>query len=129
MHAEGTDDDVGDKADEAIVLDGFSAEEVEAMRASAEHNNFEAEVNRMMKLIINSLYKNKVRLSFIFNIHKIEKKFIHWNLLHESISFKLKSCEWNQNLLASSGMGHCYMAIVSLLVNSLVDLPRLTFRG
>ena len=60
MHAEGTDDDVGDKADEAIVLDGFSAEEVEAMRASAEHNNFEAEVNRMMKLIINSLYKNKV---------------------------------------------------------------------
>ena len=66
MHAEGTDDDVGDKADEAIVLDGFSAEEVEAMRASAEHNNFEAEVNRMMKLIINSLYKNKVRLSNIF---------------------------------------------------------------
>ena len=60
MHADGTDDDVTDKADEAIVLDGFSAEEVEAMRASAEHNHFEAEVNRMMKLIINSLYKNKV---------------------------------------------------------------------
>jgi len=59
MHADGTDDDVTDKADEAIVLDGFSAEEVEAMRASAEHNHFEAEVNRMMKLIINSLYKNK----------------------------------------------------------------------
>ena len=84
MHAEGTDDDVGDKADEAIVLDGFSAEEVEAMRASAEHNNFEAEVNRMMKLIINSLYKNKVRLSFIFNINKIEK-----NLFTEIYSMKV----------------------------------------
>ena len=76
MHAEGTDDDVGDKADEAIVLDGFSAEEVEAMRASAEHNNFEAEVNRMMKLIINSLYKNKVRLSYIF----IESITVAFNL-------------------------------------------------
>jgi heat shock protein beta len=42
-------------------LDGFSAEETKQMRDSAEHNVFEAEVNRMMKLIINSLYKNKVQ--------------------------------------------------------------------
>jgi len=59
MHGDGTDDDVGDKADEAISLDGFSAEETAALRESAEHSHFEAEVNRMMKLIINSLYKNK----------------------------------------------------------------------
>ena len=60
MHDEGTDDDVTEKSDEAMSLDGFSAEETRIMRESAEHNNFEAEVNRMMKLIINSLYKNKV---------------------------------------------------------------------
>merc|ERR1711970_940950 len=59
MHSDGTDDDVAEKSEEAISLDGFSAEETRIMRESAEHNNFEAEVNRMMKLIINSLYKNK----------------------------------------------------------------------
>ena len=60
MHADGTDDDVAEKSEEAMSLDGFSAEETRNMRASAEHSQFEAEVNRMMKLIINSLYKNKV---------------------------------------------------------------------
>lgn len=59
MHSDGTDDDVTEKTEEAMSLDGFSAEETKQMRDSAEHNVFEAEVNRMMKLIINSLYKNK----------------------------------------------------------------------
>ena len=63
MHSDGTDDDVTEKAEEAMSLDGFSAEETRQMRESAEHNKFEAEVNRMMKLIINSLYKNKVSYS------------------------------------------------------------------
>jgi len=58
MHADGTDDDVTEKTEEAS-LDGFSAEQTRQMRESAEHSEFEAEVNRMMKLIINSLYKNK----------------------------------------------------------------------
>ena len=71
MHTDGTDDDVADKSDEAISLDGFSAEETAALRASAEHNNFEAEVNRMMKLIINSLYKNKVSCTHATLILKI----------------------------------------------------------
>ena len=32
------------------------------LRESSEEMEFQAEVNRMMKLIINSLYKNKVKL-------------------------------------------------------------------
>jgi len=59
MHSDGTDDDVTEKTEEAMSLDGFSAEETKAMREGAEGHAFEAEVNRMMKLIINSLYKNK----------------------------------------------------------------------
>ena len=59
MHQDGTDDDVAAKAAEDS-LDGFSADEVNALRESAETMEFQAEVNRMMKLIINSLYKNKV---------------------------------------------------------------------
>merc|ERR1711953_852167 len=58
MHQDGTDD-VAAKAAEEDSLDGFSADEVNALRESAETMEFQAEVNRMMKLIINSLYKNK----------------------------------------------------------------------
>merc|ERR1712106_1233077 len=39
--------------------DGFSADEMEKLRESSEEMEFQAEVNRMMKIIINSLYKNK----------------------------------------------------------------------
>merc|ERR1712241_1502207 len=44
---------------EAIKLDGLSVAEVKQLRDSAEKHAFQAEVSRMMKLIINSLYKNK----------------------------------------------------------------------
>ena len=60
IHGDGTDDDATAKAAEAVVLDGFSADEMEKLRESSEEMEFQAEVNRMMKLIINSLYKNKV---------------------------------------------------------------------
>jgi len=59
IHGDGTDDDATAKAAEAVVLDGFSADEMEKLRESSEEMEFQAEVNRMMKLIINSLYKNK----------------------------------------------------------------------
>merc|ERR1712131_370375 len=59
IHADGTDDDASAKDAEATVLDGFSADEMAALRESSEEMEFQAEVNRMMKLIINSLYKNK----------------------------------------------------------------------
>jgi len=54
-----TDSEVVDREGEAIKLDGLSPAEVKQMRDSAEKHAFQAEVNRMMKLIINSLYRNK----------------------------------------------------------------------
>ena len=60
-HREGsrTDTETVDREAEAIKLDGLSVAEVKQMRDSAEKHAFQAEVNRMMKLIINSLYRNK----------------------------------------------------------------------
>ena len=47
------------REEEAIKLDGLSVAEMKQLRDSAEKFVFQAEVNRMMKLIINSLYRNK----------------------------------------------------------------------
>ena len=47
------------REEEAIKLDGLSVSEVKELREKAEKHTFQAEVDRMMKLIINSLYKNK----------------------------------------------------------------------
>ena len=60
-HREGsrTDTETVDREAEAIKIDGLSVAEVKQMRDSAEKHAFQAEVNRMMKLIINSLYRNK----------------------------------------------------------------------
>ncbi|VDM23449.1 unnamed protein product, partial [Wuchereria bancrofti] len=49
----------GFREEEAIKLDGLSVAEMKELRIRAEKHSFQAEVNRMMKLIINSLYKNK----------------------------------------------------------------------
>ena len=54
-----TDDEVVQREEEAIQLDGLSVAEMKELRAKAEKHHFQAEVNRMMKLIINSLYRNK----------------------------------------------------------------------
>ena len=54
-----TDDEVVQREEEQIKLDGLNVAQLKEMRASAEKQDFVAEVNRMMKLIINSLYKNK----------------------------------------------------------------------
>jgi len=54
-----TDDEVVPREEEAIRLDGLSVKEMKDMRDKAEKHHFQAEVDRMMKLIINSLYKNK----------------------------------------------------------------------
>merc|ERR1712079_211317 len=60
-HKEGsrTDSEALQREEEAIKLDGLSVAEMKLMRESAEKHVFQAEVNRMMKLIINSLYRNK----------------------------------------------------------------------
>jgi len=54
-----TDDNVVQREEQAIKLEGLSAGEVKQLRERAEKHHFQAEVDRMMKLIINSLYKNK----------------------------------------------------------------------
>ena len=60
-HADGskTDDEVVQKEEEAIQLDGLSPKEFRNLVDASEKHQFQTEVNRMMKLIINSLYKNK----------------------------------------------------------------------
>ncbi|XP_066524079.1 endoplasmin [Hoplias malabaricus] len=54
-----TDDEVVQREEEAIQLDGLNAAQFKEIREKSEKHVFQAEVNRMMKLIINSLYKNK----------------------------------------------------------------------
>lgn len=54
-----TDDEVVSREEEAIKIDGLNVAQMKEMRDKAEKHQFQAEVDRMMKLIINSLYKNK----------------------------------------------------------------------
>lgn len=54
-----TDDEVVKREEEAIKLDGLNVAQMKELRDKAEKFAFQAEVNRMMKLIINSLYRNK----------------------------------------------------------------------
>lgn len=54
-----TDDEVVQREEEQIKLDGLNVSQMKEMRQKAHKQEFVAEVNRMMKLIINSLYKNK----------------------------------------------------------------------
>merc|ERR1711976_93297 len=54
-----TDDEVVEREEEAISLDGLSVAQMKELREKSEKHTFQAEVDRMMKLIINSLYKNK----------------------------------------------------------------------
>jgi heat shock protein beta len=50
-----------DDEEEAVpeVIDGFTKEDIEKMKASAETHDFQAEVSRLMDIIINSLYGSK----------------------------------------------------------------------
>merc|ERR1719281_915657 len=49
----------GDAGDADRVVDGFSAADREKMAEGAEKHEFQAEVNRLMDIIINSLYTDK----------------------------------------------------------------------
>lgn len=54
-----TDDEAVQREEEAIKLDGLNVAQMKELREKAEKFAFQAEVSRMMKLIINSLYRNK----------------------------------------------------------------------
>lgn len=54
-----TDDEVVKREEEAIKLDGLNVAQLKELREKSEKFTFQTEVNRMMKLIINSLYRNK----------------------------------------------------------------------
>ncbi|XP_004523400.1 endoplasmin homolog [Ceratitis capitata] len=54
-----TDAETLKREEEAIKLDGLSVAQMKEIREKAEKFTFQTEVNRMMKLIINSLYRNK----------------------------------------------------------------------
>lgn len=47
------------REEEAISPDGLSVAQMRELRDRAQNFTFQTEVNRMMKLIINSLYRNK----------------------------------------------------------------------
>ncbi|XP_049768113.1 endoplasmin-like [Schistocerca cancellata] len=54
-----TDDEVIKREEEAIKTDGLNVSQVKQMKEAVQKFTFQAEVSRMMKLIINSLYRNK----------------------------------------------------------------------
>ena len=54
-----TDDDAVELEAESITTDGMSEEEVAKLTESEEKFEFQAEVSRLMDIIINSLYKQK----------------------------------------------------------------------
>ncbi|KAL9892813.1 heat shock protein 90 Gp93 [Glossina fuscipes fuscipes] len=54
-----TDSETVQREEEAIKLDSLNVAQMKELRDKAEKFAFQTEVNRMMKLIINSLYRNK----------------------------------------------------------------------
>lgn len=52
--------------EEVVLMEGMTAEDEKALESSRESFTFQAEVNRLMDIIINSLCKSPVTLSLSF---------------------------------------------------------------
>jgi heat shock protein beta len=110
-----TDDEVVKREEEQIKLDGLNVSQLKELREKAEKQNFVAEVNRMMKLIINSLYKNKEiflrelisnasdALDKIRFLALTDKNVLNTN---EELSIRIKADKENRMLhITDSGVG------------------------
>ncbi|XP_053175610.1 endoplasmin-like isoform X1 [Scomber japonicus] len=110
-----TDDEVIQREEEAIQLDGLNAAQIKEIREKSEKHVFQAEVNRMMKLIINSLYKNKEIFlrELISNASDALDKIRLMSLTHEDamatneeLTIKIKSDkEKNMLHITDTGLG------------------------
>ncbi|CAK6961620.1 endoplasmin-like isoform X1 [Scomber scombrus] len=110
-----TDDEVIQREEEAIQLDGLNAAQIKEIRDKSEKHVFQAEVNRMMKLIINSLYKNKEIFlrELISNASDALDKIRLMSLTHEDamaaneeLTIKIKSDkEKNMLHITDTGIG------------------------
>uniref|UniRef100_A0A3P8ZMJ4 Endoplasmin n=1 Tax=Esox lucius TaxID=8010 RepID=A0A3P8ZMJ4_ESOLU len=110
-----TDDEVVQREEESIQLDGLNAAQIKEIREKSEKHVFQAEVNRMMKLIINSLYKNKEIFlrELISNASDALDKIRLMSLTHEDalaaneeLTIKIKSDkEKNMLHITDTGIG------------------------
>ncbi|XP_073694739.1 endoplasmin [Garra rufa] len=120
-----TDDEVVQREEEAIQLDGLNASQIKEIREKAEKHVFQAEVNRMMKLIINSLYKNKEIFlrELISNASDALDKIRLLSLTHEDalagneeLTIKIKSDkEKNMLHITDTGIGMTKQELVKNL--------------
>merc|ERR1711935_708619 len=94
-----TDDEVVKREEEAIRIDGMSVSEMKQVREKAEKHQFQAEVNRMMKLIINSSDAlDKIRLLSLTDKNVMAAT--------EELSIKIKADKENHILsITDTGIG------------------------
>jgi heat shock protein beta len=103
------------REEEQIKLDGLNVSQLKELREKAQKQEFVAEVNRMMKLIINSLYKNKEIFlrELISNASDALDKVRFLSLTdksilgdHEELEIRLKVDKENRMLhITDSGIG------------------------
>ncbi|KAM7363555.1 heat shock protein 90 Gp93 [Cochliomyia hominivorax] len=120
-----TDSDAVQREEEAIKLDGLNVAQMKEIREKAEKFAFQTEVNRMMKLIINSLYRNKeiflrelisnasdaidkIRLLALTNKEEIET--------NNELNIRIKADKENKVLhIMDTGIGMTYQDLINNL--------------
>jgi hypothetical protein len=67
---------------EGVIMNGFTAEQEAALASKAEKFEFQAEVNRLMDIIINSLCKLRSR-------HPYARRRLNMDEIHASLMFSI----------------------------------------